>query len=78
MSSVVEIEEALQKLPVQEARKIADWLQNYLNDKWDKQIDENISAGKLDYLADKALQDYHSGQVKPLDEVIDERILKGV
>jgi urease accessory protein UreF len=72
MSTVVDIEKALQALPVEDARKVADWLQQYLDEKWDKQIDADIAAGKLDKLADKAMQDYHAGRIKPLDEVIDQ------
>lgn len=72
MSTVVEIEKALQTLPVQEARKIADWLQHYLDEKWDEQIDGDIASGRLDKLADTAMQDYHAGRTKPLDEIIDE------
>ena len=72
MSTVVEIEKALQTLPVEDARKIADWLQHYLDEKWDNQIDEDIAAGKLDKLADKATQVYQAGRVKPLDEITGE------
>ena len=66
MSAVAEIEKALRTLSVEDARKIADWLQNYLDEKWDNQIDRDIAAGKLDKLADKAMQDYRAGRVKPL------------
>jgi hypothetical protein len=72
MSTVVEIEKVLQTLPVEDARKIADWLQHYLDEKRDKQIDGDIAAGRLDKLADKAMQDYQAGRVKPLDEIIDQ------
>ena len=72
MSTVAEIENALQTLPVDDAWKVADWLQHYLDEKWDKQIDADIAAGRLDQLADKALDDYRAGRVKPLDEVIDQ------
>jgi hypothetical protein len=72
MSTVVEIEKALQTLPVEDARKIADWLQHYLDEKWDKQIDADIAAGRLEKLADKAMQDYQAGRIKPLDEIIDQ------
>ena len=72
MSTVAEIENALQTLPLDDAWKVADWLQHYLDEKWDKQIDADIAAGRLDKLADKALEDYHVGRVKPLDEVIDQ------
>ena len=72
MSTVLEIENALQSLPLDDARKVADWLQDYLDEKWDRQIDADIDAGRLDKLADKAVRDYRAGRVKPLDEIIDQ------
>lgn len=72
MSTVAEIESALQKIPVDDARKVADWLQHYLDERWDRQIDADIAAGKLDKLAEQALEDYRAGRVKPLDEIIDQ------
>ena len=71
MSTVVEIEKALQTLPVEEAWKVAGWLQHYLDERWDQQIDSDVAAGRLDKLADKAIHDYREGRVKPLDEIID-------
>ena len=70
MSTVVEIEKALQKIPVEDARKIADWLQQYLDEKWDEQIDADIASGKLDKLTGEAVQAYHAGRTKLLDEII--------
>ena len=72
MSTVAEIENALQTLPVDDAWKVADWLQQYLDEKWDKQIDADIAAGRLDKLAGKSLDDYRAGRVKPFDEVIEQ------
>jgi hypothetical protein len=72
MSTVAEIEKALQNLPMEDARKVAAWLQDYLDEKWDQQIDQDIAAGKLDKLADKAVRDYKDGRVKPLDEITDQ------
>ncbi|MGA2180965.1 MAG: hypothetical protein ABSH15_15465 [Verrucomicrobiota bacterium] len=71
MSTVGEIESALRALPVQDARAVAHWLQEYLDQKWDKQMDADIATGRLDKLAEQALDRYRAGQVKPLDEVID-------
>ena len=72
MITVAEIENALRSLPLDEARKVADWLQEYLDAQWDKQIDSDIAAGKLDKLADRAIEDYRAGRVKPMDEILDE------
>ncbi len=71
MSTVGEIESALRALPIQDARAVAHWLQEYLDQKWDKQMDADITAGRLDKLAEQALDRYRAGQVKPLDEIID-------
>ena len=71
MSTVAEVENALRAMPIQEARAVAAWLQTYLDERWNKQIDEDIAAGRLDKAAEKALEHYRAGRVKPLDEVID-------
>ena len=35
-------------------------------DAWDKQIEEDIKAGRLDHLGDKALEDLRAGRCKDL------------
>ena len=35
-------------------------------DAWDKQIEEDIKAGRLDHLVDKALEDLRAGRCKEL------------
>jgi hypothetical protein len=72
MSTVAEIENALQCLSLGDARKVADWLQDYLDEKWDRQIDADIAAGRLDALAERAVKDYRAGRAKPLDEILDQ------
>lgn len=72
MSTVAEIESALSQLPVKDARTVADWLQDYLDAKWGKQMDEDIAAGRLDPLWEKAKADIAVGRVKPLDEVLND------
>ncbi|HEY1661934.1 MAG TPA: hypothetical protein VGI03_05900 [Verrucomicrobiae bacterium] len=72
MSTVAEIENALQTLPVDEARKVAGWLQQYLDEKWDRQIEADAKSGKLDRLWERAKSDIISGKVKPLDEVLND------
>jgi hypothetical protein len=73
MSTVQEIETAIQKLKPQEIREVADWLQELREELWDKQIDADAKAGRLDKLAEKALEDYRAGRTKPLDEILDRR-----
>jgi hypothetical protein len=72
VSTIAEIESALSQLPVKDARLVADWLQEYLDAKWDKQMDEDIAAGRLDPLWEKAKADVAAGKVKSLDEVLND------
>jgi hypothetical protein len=72
VSTVAEIESAISALPVQDARSVAGWLQDYLDAKWNKQMDEDIASGRLDPLWEKAKADIAAGRVKPLDEVLND------
>ena len=69
MSTVAEIENALRGLPLQDARVVADWLQEYLEDQWDRQIARDAELGKLDKLKEQAMAHYKAGRTKPLDEL---------
>ena len=70
VSTVAEIESAISTLPVKDAWSVASWLQDYLDAKWGKEMDEDIAAGRLDPLWEKAKADIAAGRVKLLDEVI--------
>lgn len=41
-------------------------------DAWEKQIERDSNAGKLDHLLNELKEDIAAGRVKPLDEVINE------
>jgi predicted HAD superfamily phosphohydrolase YqeG len=66
MSTVQEIETAIQKLKPQEIHEVANWLQELREELWDKQIDADAKAGRLDKLMEEAKQDYLAGRCKPL------------
>jgi hypothetical protein len=66
MSTVQEIETAIQKLKPQEIHEVADWLQELREELWDKQIDADAKAGRLDKLMEEAKQDYLAGRCEPL------------
>ncbi|MCZ6672565.1 MAG: hypothetical protein O7C75_06460 [Verrucomicrobia bacterium] len=48
MSTVQEIESAIEQLPKEDVSKIALWLEDRLQSQWDKQIAEDAGSGKLD------------------------------
>lgn len=70
MTTLVEIETAIQQLPQNDIRQLVTWLQNYVNDEWDQQLNTDLHSGKLDHLIAKAEADIAAHQLKDLDEVI--------
>ena len=70
MSTVLEIEKAIEKLPSQELFELTHWISSRFSDAWDRQIEEDICAGRLDDLAAEALEEHRAGgsQDFPMDE----------
>ncbi len=67
MSTAVEaIESAILKLSPQELGKLADWVLDLDEQNWDKQIERDVMAGKLDFLAKEALEELESGDSRML------------
>ena len=66
MSTVEEIESAITQLGPKEVHAVADWLQEYREALWDRQIEADAQAGRLDKLMEEAKQDYLAGRCKPL------------
>lgn len=64
MKSLVEIEKAIKELPTAEARKLAGWLNEYLNDAWDRQIQTDLATGKLNKFIAKVESDIEANQVR--------------
>ena len=56
MSTVSEIENAVQKLSRQDLRAFRDWFLGFDAAAWDKQFAEDVAAGRLDALADEAVR----------------------
>ncbi len=46
--TVTEIESAIAQLPPKELAQLMIWLQEYHAQVWDKQIEEDLEAGRLD------------------------------
>lgn len=70
MTTVTEIEAAIRLLPEDEARQLSAWLVSYLDDAWDAQMQADVEAGRLDGLIEKAEAAIAAGNVRDLDEVL--------
>ena len=66
MSTVQEIEAAITQLPKDEFWKLAEWFDGQRADEWDRQIEEDARAGKLDRFAENALREHREGKTIPL------------
>jgi hypothetical protein len=61
-----DIENAIAGLPPDELAKFRAWFIEFDADVWDQQIEEDIQAGRLDALADEAVQDHREGRTTEL------------
>ncbi|MBM4174810.1 MAG: hypothetical protein FJ213_01350 [Ignavibacteria bacterium] len=66
MTSVKEIESAIEKLAKDELAAFREWYEEFDAKLWDKQFEEDVSSGKLDVLANAALDDYRTGKCKEI------------
>jgi hypothetical protein len=64
--SNLEIKEAIQNLSKSELRDLLDWLDDYREAMWDKQIEEDIKLGKLDHLISEAKKEFREGKCRQI------------
>lgn len=57
MSTIQEIEAAIQKLPEEELAALRAWFSNFDAVAWDRQFERDVAEGRLDELAAEALRD---------------------
>jgi hypothetical protein len=62
MSTVEEIERAVRELPPAELAAFRDWFAEFDAEAWDRQIEADIAAARLDAAAQKALKDFDEGR----------------
>ena len=63
---VKEIESAIAQLPPTKVAELAEWFEEFHAQLWDKQLEEDVKAGRLDSLLREAEQDHESGRCEKL------------
>ncbi len=63
---IAEIESAIAQLPAKEFAELIAWIQEYRERVWDKQIEDDLAAGRLDALISEANDEYRQGLARPL------------
>jgi hypothetical protein len=64
--SISELETAVKQLTPQELARFREWFSEFDAHQWDRQIEADIAAGKLDRFADEAIDDLRQGRCKDL------------
>jgi hypothetical protein len=64
MSELEDIEKRIRELPPEELAKFRSWFIEFDHALWDRQIEADSKAGKLDKLAAEALADYKAGKAR--------------
>ena len=62
MTTVIEIERAVQDLPEEQFSVFSSWFEGYEEKRWDNQIERDQQTGPLRDLMDKASADFKAGK----------------
>ncbi len=66
MTRIQKLEHEIQKLSPEELASLRDWFREYDAEAWDREIEEDVRRGRLDALAEQALEAHKAGKTKEL------------
>ena len=66
MIQLEKIQDEIKSLPHRDFVKLRNWIIEQDWDEWDKQIEEDIALGKLDFLIEEAKNEKKEGKLKEL------------
>ncbi len=66
MTKIEKLEHDVRGLTPKELAKFREWFAAFDAAEWDRQFEADVSAGRLDTLADAALADHRPGRSKKL------------
>ena len=64
--SVKEIETAIAQLPPKDLVELTSWFADHHHRAWDKQIEDDLEAGRLDALLAEVERECEAGMARPL------------
>ncbi len=64
--SIEELQTAVAQLPAEELDRFSQWFEEFLADQWDRQIEADILAGRLDAAGRRADEQFEAGRCTPL------------
>ena len=66
MGKIERLEQEIRALSNEELSELRRWFIEYDAEAWDREIEADVKARKLDHLAEEALRDHAAGRTKPL------------
>ena len=64
--TVEEIEKAVAQLPPDDLARFRAWFEEFEAARFDRKIEQDAAAGRLDRLAEQALADYRQGRTREI------------
>lgn len=62
MNNVQDIEAAVEQLAPEQRAQFRAWFTAFDSQEWDQQMEQDLGAGRLDWLADEAMADLAGGR----------------
>jgi hypothetical protein len=62
MSTIQELEDAIRQLSAEDRAAFRAWFAEFDAAEWDRQLESDVAAGRLDWLVAEARQDRQAGQ----------------
>jgi hypothetical protein len=66
MTDIEKLENAVRRLPASDFARFRDWFYAFDADAWDRQIADDVKAGRLDDVVAEGLRDLRTGRVRDL------------
>ena len=66
MTTLEDIEKAVTELPADQLTKFRAWFEEFEAARFDRRIERDAKAGRLDKLAERALTDFRAGRARDL------------
>ncbi len=66
MMQVEQLQKAIEALPDRDFSRLRQWFAEQDWQRWDKQLEVDVAAGKLDFLLEEALSEKQQGNLKDL------------
>ncbi len=67
MQTVQEIQQAIASLSDDDYARVREWMAEFESDSWDRQIEADVEAGRLDFLIAEAIEARDQGRLIDLD-----------